>query len=221
MKIQLYNLISSRILSIGSNRFNYKIVIENEVFDCYVASTSHLSKYLNIANTPCLVIKNKSNHKYPYTLIGIKYLDDFLLANFNMVSTFFKFKYFPTAQKEKKFYNGYKADLFLEEASTIVEIKAIMNSKTNIIQYPDTSSLRKYKQLHQLKDLSRKYKVDLIFCLLTINNQYIEFSNEYKDLLHELQNEGVFINFYQLYINNNHEVILNTCDIKTNLFKQS
>ncbi|MDU4694235.1 MAG: DNA/RNA nuclease SfsA [Paenibacillus sp.] len=148
----------------SKNRFLCSVLIDGQVHECYVPSSSRLENYLKLQNREVLLTKNQSKKKRTeYSLFAVKYYNKYILLNLNMLNSITQFMIQENiikslsgfSIKREQFVNGYKTDLLLENAEgvrNIIEIKGIISSKQEV-KFPSVSSDRAVFQLSRIKEL--------------------------------------------------------------------
>lgn len=166
------------------HRFACEVLIDENVVDCYVASSCKLSKLINLDQKNVLVKENdREKSKYDYSLFALKQDNCFVLLNLSYVNELVeKLAYakkidvlgHPELIIREKNFGKYRADLFIPDTKTIVEIKTVLCDRTDEI-FPSVASKRIPHQLEMLYSLlSDGYNVVyLIVCLNPITRKII------------------------------------------------
>lgn len=158
----------------GKYRFICTILINNNFEECYVSSSSKLSKYINLDNKKIVVSENNDkNLRTSYTLEAVEIEDKFLYLNFNNANNLYK-KYLlsigieeDTIQREI-FVNEFVKTDFLINSVRCIEVKSLLSSEKEII-FPDKSSKRISQQLQQYINLL-KIKTPITFSFIDMSN---------------------------------------------------
>ena len=75
---------------------------------------------------------------------------------------------------------GYKADIYIEDTKTLIEIKTVMSLKREAL-FPTVYSLRAEKQLEKILELQEKYKVVYIFAILNPMTKKVVLNPDMKN----------------------------------------
>ena len=172
-------------------RFLCTVLLENEEIECYVSSSSKLSKYINLENFRVLLSKNKASKlRTLYTLEAAEISrGNYVYLNLNKVNQLFENHLVNNGilersiYREKKVSDNLKVDFYLDMQGYF-EIKALLNG-TDEIEFPDTSSNRLQRQLSEyikhFKWNSEKMKLKELFAEATTRGlQTQAFTIEYS-----------------------------------------
>lgn len=163
-------IINGIFIEESKNRFLCTVIIDNEICECYVPSSSRIENYLNLKGREVLLTKNKgTNKRTQFSLFAVKYYNKYILINLNMVNKIVgdmilekKIKHLSgTGLRREQIIDGYKTDLLVEKngESTIVEIKGVISAHRKV-NFPSVASERATIQLKKIKELlQRGYKV--------------------------------------------------------------
>lgn len=131
---------------------------------CYVASSSHLSHFIDLKNKNVLLKKNVSNNsRMEYTLFAVSYKRTKVLLELSYINKLIMNYLIENHQdeyssdvvkREQKFANGYKADIVIykPEKTIIIEAKSIL-TLNNEAEFPKNISRRAIEQLVKIKEL--------------------------------------------------------------------
>lgn len=198
----------------SKNRFLCTVLIENELCECYVPSSSRIENYLKLKGREVLLTANKgTNKRTKFSLFAVKYYNKYILINLNMVNQIVEKmiienkikKLTGTRLKREQTIDGYKADILLENhgtnEDTIIEIKGIISALKEA-KFPSVFSERAIVQLQKIKELlQRGYKVVyLIVSLSPIVKKINLDSNfaQYYSLLKECIDLGMQLMAFSL-----------------------
>ncbi|MEG1669158.1 DNA/RNA nuclease SfsA [Chryseobacterium sp.] len=168
--------INAIFLKESRQRFLCTILLNEEEVECYVSSSSKISKYLNLHNKPVLISKNKaSNLRTMYTLEAIQAeTEEYIYLNFNKCNYLYKkhliIKGVPEQdiQREQKVTDTLKVDFYIKTHGYF-EIKSLLSS-TAEIEFPDISSDRLHTQiLEYIKLLNGGAPVTFVFLSMSKN----------------------------------------------------
>ncbi|MGF7031242.1 DNA-binding sugar fermentation-stimulating protein [Paenibacillus mucilaginosus] len=198
----------------SKNRFLCTVLIDNELCECYVPSSSRIENYLRLKGREVLLTENKgTNKRTKFSLFAVKYYNKYILINLNMINQIVeamiienKIKYLTgTRLKREQTIDGYKTDILLENdrtnENTIIEIKGIISAFREA-KFPSVFSERAIVQLQKIKELlQRGHKVVyLIVSLSPIVKKIILDSNfsQYHSLLNECVELGMQLMAFSL-----------------------
>lgn len=173
--------IEATFIKEGKNRFISTILINGSLEECYVSSSSKLSKYIQIENHKVLVIKNKNPKlRTRYTLEASIIDNRCYYLNFNNTNNLYKEYLLSLAYEEEiiqqeVFVNKItKADFFIRNMGCI-EVKSLLSEQQKII-FPDKSAKRFLTQLTKyISLLQDKVPVTYVFIDMSNNIKTIEW----------------------------------------------
>lgn len=159
------------------NRFLCEVLVNGESTVCYVPSSCHLSNFLDLTNKKVLLVSTQAqNSRTKYALFAVPFKRSYLILNTSManaaVAGSLQKARFSYLGKRKTIFNehkveDYKADIYIQESKTIIEIKSII-ATTNSGVFPTVYSERTIKQIKLLQKLiSQGYRVSFIIVSLT------------------------------------------------------
>ena len=141
------------------NRFLCEVEIDDTPTICYVPSSCHLGNFLQLKGKQVLLIKNQGEKtRTKYALFAMPYKRSYILlspATANQAVALSlksrRFSFLGSRQRFQPEYtiDGYKADLYIEDTHTIVEIKAVITTQASAV-FPTVFSERTLKQLTAL-----------------------------------------------------------------------
>lgn len=185
MAISAGELIQARFIKEEKNRFICKVEIGGNIVECYVPSSCRLANFLELEDKPVLVRPTVSpSVRTAYALLAIPYKRSYLMLNSFLANRViensvnerrFSFLEKRTTVLKEHRVEGYKADLYIEDSKTIIEIKSIM-STSEVALFPTVYSERAIKQLEALKALIQcGYKACYIIVSLNPYVKQIKF----------------------------------------------
>lgn len=159
------------------NRFLCEVLVNGESTVCYVPSSCHLSNFLDLTNKKVLLVPTQTpNSRTKYALFAVPFKRSYLILNTSManeaVANSLRKARFSYLGKRKTILNehtvdDYKADVYIQDSRTIIEIKSIIATTSSGI-FPTVYSERTIKQLKKLQELiSNGYKISFIIVSLT------------------------------------------------------
>lgn len=190
------------------NRFLCEVNIDGEDVVCYVPSSCHLSNFLKLEGKKVLLIPTQTqNTRTKYALFAVPYKKNYIILNTSMANRAIeasiksrRFCYLGNRSciiKERSV-DGYKADLFIPESNTIVEVKSIISLNDNAI-FPTVYSERTLKQLDLILNMLKKgYKVCFILVSLHpyVKSIRIDTNSEFYTELDKCMKAGLVLKAY-------------------------
>lgn len=172
----------------GKQRFICTILVDKLQKECYVSSSTKLSKYLPLKNCKVWVAENMGNNlRTCYTLEAVEYRDILYYVNFNNANRLYEKLLLSQKIVADAIHREYiaegivKTDFFVEEYGYI-EIKSLL-SNTNTIIFPDTSSNRLAKQLLQyIEILKMGLPVTFVFIAMASTLTNFSWNDKKKDV---------------------------------------
>lgn len=170
------------------NRFLCLVTIGFSDVICYIPSSCRLSNFLDLTGRRVMLIPTSSKKsRTQYSVYAVEYRHRFIplnLAQANYVienqirSRRFAFLGKRSKVSRERFVDGYKADLYIEDTKTIVEIKSILSFDKEAV-FPTVYSERGVKQLEKLLELINKgYKVAYMFVALNPQMKAVQLNHE-------------------------------------------
>lgn len=159
------------------NRFVCEVKIDGKVEECYVPSSCHLGNFLQLKGKRVLLIPTQGkNPRTRYALYAMPYKRNYIVLNTSL-SNFAvekdihsrRFSYIgkrDTVQKEHTV-DGYKADLYIPQTRTIIEIKSVLSNKDEAT-FPTVYSERTQNQLKSIQDMLDK-GYEICFVIVSLN----------------------------------------------------
>lgn len=195
-----------------TNRFLCEVKIDGKVEECYVPSSCHLSNFLQLKGKRVLLVPTQGkNPRTRYALYATPYRRNYIVLNTSLSNVAIekgiynrRFSYLgkrALVQKEHSV-EGYKADLYLPDTRTIVEIKSVLSNKDEAL-FPTVYSERTQNQLKSIqKMLDKGYKV--VFVIVSLNPYIkkltIDKSTEFYSELTRCIEKGMEIRAYTSHL---------------------
>lgn len=193
------------------NRFLCTVTVEGEDEECYIPSSCRLGNFLELAGKKVLLKENQNkNARTRLAVYALKIKQNYLIlktseAN-NIIINSIKSRRFSylgkrTLVEKECTIAGYKADVFLPETRTIIEIKSIITQEKKAV-FPTVYSERAIEQLKKVKMLLQNgYNVVYIFVSLNPYVKAVSLSetskqSEYKNLFIECVESGMLYRAY-------------------------
>lgn len=213
-------IITGIFLSEIKNRFLCLVLINGKETACYIPSSCRLSNFINLNGKTVLLKPTKGKDtRTEYAVYAVKHGRGFMLLNLSeankVVERQLHRRCFAFLGKRKNISHeikieDYKADLFIHDTSTIIEIKSILTTDNNTI-FPSVHSERAILQLFKIKDLlDKKYKV----CYMLVSmNPYInsiklnETDKKFYDLFRKCIDKGMICIGLTVKLNENSPTI--------------
>lgn len=159
------------------NRFLCEVMISGVSTVCYVPSSCHLGNFLKLNGKTVLLTPTRTpNTRTAYALFAVPYKRNYILLNTSManraVEGSLQRRRFAFLGKRSHIFtehqvNGYKADLFIEDTRTVLEVKSVLSLDT-VAKFPTVFSERALNQLVKLQDLLMAgYRVH--YCIVSLN----------------------------------------------------
>jgi len=159
------------------NRFLCEVLINGEPTVCYVPSSCHLGNFLDLQNKKVLLVRTQTpKSRTQYALFAVPFRRSQIILNTSMANSAVvnsvrgrRFSFLGPRKifLKEHIIEDYKADIYIKDTNTIIEIKSIIaTSKSGI--FPTVYSERTLKQLEKLQELlSKGYKV--CFIIVSLN----------------------------------------------------
>lgn len=146
------------------NRFRCIVEVEGKEYLCYVSSSSRLENFIDLKDREVLLLPaGEAAVATKYTLYAVKYKRGYILLELSLANSVIAEqlyrRYFSFLGRRRHVYRekrieGYKADLYIEDTDTMIEIKTIISEKREAV-FPSIHSDRALRQLNQLKHALR------------------------------------------------------------------
>lgn len=208
------------------NRFLCEVMISGVLTVCYVPSSCHLSNFLSLQGKKVLLVPTSTPEaKTKYALFAIPFKKNYILLNTSManyaIEKSISGRLFSYLGKRKRIYTehfvqGYKADIFIEDTKTIIEVKSVLSVEP-AAKFPTVFSERSLDQIKKLQELhSKGYNVCYYIVAL---NPYIKEINLVEDTelckeLRKCADSGMIIRGYKCGVISNDIRIKGTLSIK-------
>ncbi len=183
------------------NRFLCTIKIDGLEKECYIPCTALLSKFIDIKGKKVFVVPTPNN-KTKYSLYSLHTSRFDVLLNLSEVNNILiqqlNRRFFSFLGKRKNILKeftigGYKADIYLPETKTIVEIKTVLTLEKEAL-FPGVVCDRAVQQAKKLYELQQSgFKVCYIFVSLSPTVKRIRLQPE--DTFTKAFIEGVGVGF--------------------------
>jgi len=202
------NYVEAVFLREEKPRFLCTVFLDGKEALCYVPSSCKLSSLIKLDGERVLLkpVESKSS-KLRYALYAVMKQQGWILLNLAEVNKVIKDqiarRFFSYLGKRKeiqteKIVEGYKADLFLPESHTVIEVKTVLTEE-KIGRFSTLQAGRTVKQLEQLKGLLAKgYKVGYLIIALNPKTREITVTKDLKELLQQCIAQGMQCHGYTL-----------------------
>lgn len=156
-------------------RFLCEVLVEDNEVECYIPSSCKLSKFVDLTGKEVVLqpVENQ-NSRTEYSVYATRLGRYYILLNLaeanRVVENQLHRRYFSFLGKRQSVYRekvieGYKADLYVEDTKTLIEVKTLLSLEEEGI-FPSMVSNRAEEQLKKFSALlDRGYKV----CYLVIS----------------------------------------------------
>lgn len=182
------NFIVGTFVREEKNRFLCTVNVEGIDEECYIPSSCRLGNFLELAGKKVLLRENSNkNARTHLAVYALKYKRNYIVlrtaeANDIVLNSIRsrRFAYLGNRSICEKEYTieGYKADLYLPETRTVIEIKSIITTGAEAI-FPTVYSERALEQFAKIKTLLEKgYRVVYIYISM---NPYVKKVSLAKD----------------------------------------
>ena len=194
------------------NRFLCEVKIDGKVEECYVPSSCHLSNFLQLKGKRVVLIPTQGkNPRTKYALYAAPYRRNYIILNTSLSNVAIekgihnrRFSYLGKRSNVQKEHSveGYKADLYIPQTKTIVEIKSVLSENDEAV-FPTVFSERTQNQLKSIQEMLEKgYKVVFIIVSLNpyIKKLTIDKSTEFYSELTRCIEKGMEIRAYTSHL---------------------
>ena len=158
------------------NRFLCEVEIDGESTVCYVPSSCHLGNFLDLTGKKVLLVPTKGkNTRTEYALFAVPYKRKRILLNTSFANRVIiekiQTRSFSALGQRKAVYkehivNGYKADLFIADTKTVIEVKSVISTNDTGC-FPTVYSERAIAQLDKVLELLQDgYKAHYVIVAL-------------------------------------------------------
>ena len=197
------------------NRFLCEVKIDGNVEECYVPSSCHLSNFLQLKGKGVVLIPTQGkNPRTRYALYATPYRRNYIIINTSLSNVAIekgihnrRFAYLGKRENVQTEHSieGYKADIYIPDTKTIVEIKSVLSSNNEAV-FPTVYSERTQNQLKSIQDmLDKGYKVAFIIVSLNpyIKKITIDKSTEFYVELTKCLEKGMTFRAYTSQLRDN------------------
>ena len=194
------------------NRFLCEVKTDDKVEECYVPSSCHLSNFLQLKGKRVILIPTQGkNPRTKYALYAAPYRRNYIILNTSLSNVAIekgihnrRFSYLGKRSNVQKEHSveGYKADLYIPQTKTIVEIKSVLSENDEAV-FPTVFSERTQNQLKSIQEmLDKGYKVVFIIVSLNpyIKKLTIDISTEFYLELTRCIEKGMEIRAYTSHL---------------------
>lgn len=202
-----------KFLTEHNSRFLCTVCVDGEEMTCYVPSSCKLGNLIDLNNRTVLLKQNTSaKTRTKYAVYAVKYGRNYILLNLaqvnNVIASQLHRRYFSSLGQRKsvlqeKCVDGYRADLFIQDTNTLVEVKTLLSLERNA-HFPSVHSERAISQLYKLdRLLDQGYKVSYLIVSLTPRVKEIQINNtsgEFYDLFQRCVQKGMSVNAVSIYM---------------------
>lgn len=177
------------------NRFLCSVNIDGKDAVCYIPSSCRLSNFIDMTGRTVLLRPIETpNTRTAYAVYAVKYRKGFILLNLaqtnRVIEAQIRRRYFSFLGERKKISHeykigNYKADLFIHDTNTLIEIKSTLSfSKKST--FPTVYSERAVKQLTEISCLlDEGYRACYILVSLNPSVKEITINSEIEDYYKE------------------------------------
>lgn len=193
------------------NRFLCTVEVEGKEEECYIPSSCRLENFLELSGKEVLLRENQNkNVRTRLAVYALKIKQNYLILKTSEANIIIanelrsrRFSYLgkKSVIERECTVQGYKADIYLPEVQTIIEIKSLITSDSTGI-FPTVYSERAIEQLKKIKNLLKcGYKFIYIFVSLNPYVKSISLSedirqSEYRKLFLECVRVGMIYKAY-------------------------
>ena len=171
------------------NRFLCTVEVEGKEEECYIPSSCRLENFLELSGKEVLLRENQNkNARTRLAVYALKIKQNYLILKTSEANIIIanelrsrRFSYLgkKSVIERECTVQGYKADIYLPEVQTIIEIKSLITSDSTGI-FPTVYSERAIDQLKKIKNLLKcGYKFIYIFVSL---NPYVKSISLSEDI---------------------------------------
>ena len=199
------NFHTGKFICESKNRFLCTVNIEGTEEVCYIASSCRLDNFIDLRGKIVLLVENYGKtSKTRYSVIGVKFKRNYIILNTswankaiegNLLSRRFSFLGKRNDYKAETKIDGYKADFFIPNSNTIVEVKSVIATEETAF-FPTVFSERTISQLKTISELLDKgYKGCFIIVSLNPYVKKIRLLQDMEcvDLLKNCMDKGMKI----------------------------
>ena len=188
------------------NRFLCQVTVDGEDVECYIPSSCRLGNFIDMKGRTVLLKPNHAKDaRTRYAVYAVKDKNKYILLNLSQANRIIeaalpnrRFHFLGQRKRivrEKKI-GGYKSDLYIEDTSTLIEIKSILSFQQSA-RFPTVYSEREIKQLAQLSSLiDKEFKVCYLFVSFNHLVKEIQINpsiDGYARLFYECLEKGMIV----------------------------
>lgn len=171
----------------ANRRFVAIIEVNGKLEECYMASSSKLSKLYDLKDKEVLLEKNiGKNTRTKYVVKAIRDNNDYIWLNLKELNNLYYKQILENNLSiicEKKINTNLRIDFFDKEQQQLIEVKGIL-SKNSRALFPSFKTERFYRQLREIYNWNNQKT--LVIILMNPNIKEIEFNKEYTDIYNQL-----------------------------------
>lgn len=202
------------------NRFLCLVNINGEDTICYISSSCRLSNFIKLeGKTVLLKPVASANARTSYSVYAVKIGRSTVLLNLSMANRImeqqlqrrsFAFLGKRSTVSREHLEAGYKADLFIHDTQTIIEIKGLLSCSKNAL-FPTVFSERAVTQLREIDHLlSFGYNAAYFIVSFNPTVHHVSINQKDKEFYEAFQScvrKGMLYRAYSIKINNGVPVI--------------
>lgn len=169
------------------HRFLAKVYVNGKEEECYMPTSSKLSKIIELTNHQVYLTENIGNNlRTKYKVHCVRKDNNLILLDLNYINNLFFSEILlgDSNYLQERTVNNLKVDFLNEVQKEIIEIKGLISEKEDII-FPHSNANRVIRQLNQVANLS--YHIRFIFILMNpkinriiLDNENTEFMENFK-----------------------------------------
>lgn len=210
------------------NRFLCTVTVDGIDEECYIPSSCRIENFLKLAGKEVLLKENQNkNGRTRLAVYAIKFKQNYMILRTSEANDIIwnaikgrRFSYLGNRNVIQKecIIDGYKADIYLPQTRTVIEIKSIINTGKEAL-FPTVYSARANEQLFKIKQLLNSgYNFTYIFVSLNPYVRHVMISNqeafsEFKKLFMECINLGMKYKAYTSKLMDAKPIIFKEIDI--------
>lgn len=160
--MQSQDFILGKFIAECKNRFLCTVEIDGAKERCYIASSCRLDNFIDLKGKTVLLSKNKAEKSATkYSVLGVKHKHSYILLNTSLANAAIKNSITSrrlacfgkrTIVKKETMVEDYKADFFIPDTNTLIEVKSVI-STASIAEFPTVYSERTVQQLDTIERL--------------------------------------------------------------------
>lgn len=201
-------MIKGKFIEECKHRFLAKVIINGKEEECYMPTSSKLSKIINLANQEVYLIENMGKSlRTKYKVHSVRIKNNLILLDLNCLN---KLYFSEILLKDSKYLqerkiNNLKIDFVNEEKNEIIEIKGLISDNSEIV-FPHTNSKRIIRQLKNLGDLHSNIRFVFILMNPKINRIILDDTNkEFMKYFKSALDRKIELEIYKIYWKKNKE----------------